>query len=151
MLDAVADDRKGESQEVGSMTRTEWIQAAIWTPAAITVALTAMYWDGTGQVSWVGEVLVGLALLTSGVLGLIYDRRKIMPRNALKQARLDAGMTQREVAEHLHVGERHYKKIESCKIVGSITLWDMLEDLFRVHQRTLREISENHHGKANNQ
>lgn len=72
-------------------------------------------------------------------------------RYKLKKARKDAGMTQKQVAEYLHVGERHYKKIESGEIIGSIMLWDMLEDLFHIHQRILRETSENHHGKGENQ
>ena len=63
-------------------------------------------------------------------------------RAKLKEARQRAGMTQRQMAEYLHIGERHYKKIESGETLGSIQIWDTLEDLFNVHQRILREISE---------
>lgn len=66
-------------------------------------------------------------------------------RHNLKQARKAAGMTQQQVADALKIGIRHYKKIESGETLGSIELWDMLEDLFSVHQRFLREI---HPGKA---
>ena len=69
-------------------------------------------------------------------------------RANLKKARTDAGLTQEKVAELLHVGLRHYKKIESGETLGSIQIWDMLEDLFKIHQRVLREI---HPGKADNQ
>ncbi len=61
-------------------------------------------------------------------------------RKNLKEARQRAGMTQKQMAEYLHVGERHYKKIESGETLGSIELWDKLEDLFNIHQRELREI-----------
>lgn len=69
-------------------------------------------------------------------------------RANLKKARKEAGMTQKQVAEYLKVSERHYKYIESGQVVGNIQLWDMLEDLFNIHQRALREI---HHGKEDNQ
>lgn len=68
-------------------------------------------------------------------------------RKNLKKARLEAGLTQEQMAEKLHVGLRHYKKIESGETLGSIPLWDAMEDLFGVHQRVLREI---HLGKADN-
>lgn len=61
-------------------------------------------------------------------------------RKNLKEARQKAGMTQKQMAEYLHVGERHYKKIESGETLGSIELWDKLENLFNIHQRELREI-----------
>ena len=61
-------------------------------------------------------------------------------RENLKKARKEAGMTQKQVAEYLKVSERHYKYIESGQVVGNIQLWDMLEDLFNIHQRKLREI-----------
>ena len=68
-------------------------------------------------------------------------------RKNLKEARQRAGMTQKEVAEYLHVSERHYKFMESGQTTGNVELWDMLEDLFRIHQRVLREI---HHDKGDN-
>ncbi len=57
----------------------------------------------------------------------------------LKTARRRAGLTQQQVADKLKVGLRHYKKIESGETLGSIALWDELEDLLMVHQRVLRE------------
>lgn len=72
-------------------------------------------------------------------------------RENLKNARKKAGMTQKQVADHLHVDIRHYKAIESGERLGAIDLWDKLEDLFNFHQRKLREISEKNHDKANNQ
>lgn len=62
-------------------------------------------------------------------------------RENLKKARIASGMTQQNVAEKLFVTTRHYKGIESGERIGSIELWDRLEDLFRVNQRVLRETS----------
>lgn len=72
-------------------------------------------------------------------------------RENLKKARKEAGLTQQKMAEYLHINDRYYKKIESGEMLGSISLWDKMEDLFKVHQRKLREISENHPGKGDNQ
>lgn len=72
-------------------------------------------------------------------------------RQNLKEARQKAGMTQQQVADYLHTDVRYYKQIESGDRLGSIKMWDALEDLFSIHQRKLREISESHPGKANNQ
>lgn len=65
----------------------------------------------------------------------------------LKKARLKASLTQEQMAETLGISLRHYKYIESGKVVGNVTLWDAMEDLFEIHQRVLREI---HPGKADN-
>ena len=72
-------------------------------------------------------------------------------RRKLKEARQAAGMTQQEVADKLNIGLRYYKMIEAGRTVGRVEVWDKLEDLFNVHQRKLREISENHHDKEDNQ
>ena len=61
-------------------------------------------------------------------------------RNNLQAARKAAGMTQQAMADKLGVGLRHYKKIESGETLGSIPLWDDLEDLLEVNKRVLREI-----------
>ena len=61
-------------------------------------------------------------------------------RANLQNARKAAGLTQQAMADKLHVGLRHYKKIESGETLGGIDLWDKLEDLFNIHQRVLREI-----------
>lgn len=72
-------------------------------------------------------------------------------RENLRNARLEKDMTQKQVAEYLHTAERYYKQIEYGERLGSIAMWDMLEDLFNIHQRKLREISENHLGKEDSQ
>jgi len=66
-------------------------------------------------------------------------------RENLKNARKAEGLTQQQVAEYLHISGRHYKFMESGHTTGNVELWDMLEDLFKIHQRVLRE---NHPGKA---
>lgn len=60
-------------------------------------------------------------------------------RKNLKEARQKAGMTQKQVAKRLGISEIGYRQIESGKRIGSIKVWDMLEDLFNIHQRKLRE------------
>ena len=56
-------------------------------------------------------------------LGGMYVMRK-----NLKEARRKAGMTQQQMAERLDIGLRHYKKLESGETLGSIPLWDDMED-----------------------
>ena len=61
-------------------------------------------------------------------------------RKNLKEARQKAGMTQQQMADKLGINERYYKAIESGERLGGIWIWDMLEDIFDVNQRFLREI-----------
>lgn len=60
-------------------------------------------------------------------------------RENLKAARKVAGMTQQQVAVHLGLSPIGYRQIESGKRIGKIETWDKLEDLFKVHQRILRQ------------
>lgn len=60
-------------------------------------------------------------------------------RANLKEARNAKGMTQQAMADYLHVSLSHYKNVESGNRMGSIGLWDSLEDLSGIHQRKLRE------------
>lgn len=64
-------------------------------------------------------------------------------RKNLKEARQRAGMTQQQIADRLGLTLRHYQKIEYAEIGGSYEVWDALEDLLGIHQRKLREISNN--------
>lgn len=75
----------------------------------------------------------------------------MMGRENLKNARKKTGMTQKQVANYLRIDIRHYKAMELGERLGSIDLWDSLEDLFNVHQRILREISKIHPDKGDNQ
>lgn len=61
-------------------------------------------------------------------------------RENLKKARREAGLTQKQVAEYLDISETAYQNIEYGKSIGKIKHWDKLEDLFKTHQRKLREI-----------
>ena len=65
-------------------------------------------------------------------------------RKNLKEARQKAGMTQQQMADELNLNLRHYQKIEYGEIGGSFEVWDALEDILGIHQRKLREISNNH-------
>ena len=60
-------------------------------------------------------------------------------RENLKQARKAAGMTQQELADKLRISLTHYQNIEYGKALGSIKLWDDLEDITGINQRVLRE------------
>lgn len=72
-------------------------------------------------------------------------------RNILKNARKEKGLTQQQVADQLGIHERYYKSLESGERLGSIKNWDALEDLFGISQRKLRELSENHPCREDNQ
>ncbi len=61
-------------------------------------------------------------------------------RENLRAARKAAGLTQQAMADKLGVGLRHYKKIECGETLGSVPLWDELEDILGINQRVLREI-----------
>lgn len=65
-------------------------------------------------------------------------------RENLRNARRAAGMTQQQTADYLHTSLRNYKGIESGSRMGSIEIWDDLEDAFGINQRVLREISTIH-------
>ena len=61
-------------------------------------------------------------------------------RENLRAARKAAGMTQKQVAEKIGVCLRYYKAIEAGERLGSVEMWDKLEDLFAINQRALRWI-----------
>ena len=75
-------------------------------------------------------------------VGEVDGKEGVMAREVLKGARSAAGMTQQQVADHLGTGLRYYQDIESGKVIGGVWIWDALEDLFGVHQRTLRQTSD---------
>lgn len=60
-------------------------------------------------------------------------------REKLKEARKKAGMTQKQVSEYLGIDIRSYQRAESGHCSLRHSHWDALEDLFKVHQRVLRE------------
>ena len=68
-------------------------------------------------------------------------------RENLKKARREAGLTQQQMADKLGISLRHYKYIEAGRVIGNIQIWDDLEDITGIHQRTLREIADNHPDK----
>lgn len=59
-------------------------------------------------------------------------------REALKEARRRAGLTQQAVADSLGISLNYYQKIEAGDRTGDFEIWDALEDMFSVHQRLLR-------------
>ena len=73
-----------------------------------------------------------------------------MERKNLKEARRKAGMTQQQMADKLDLNLRHYQKIEYGEITGFFEIWDVLEDILEIHQRILREISDNYPDKEEN-
>ena len=71
-------------------------------------------------------------------------------RETLKNARQKAGMTQQQMADRLNVSLRYYQNLEAGDRNGDFKIWDTLEDMFNIHQRKLREISDNHHDQEDN-
>lgn len=74
-----------------------------------------------------------------------------MARENLKKARKKAGLTQQQMADRLGISLRYYQNLETGDRNGDFTMWDMLEDITGIHQRKLRELSENRHGQKDNQ
>ena len=72
-------------------------------------------------------------------------------RETLKNARKQAGMTQQQMADRLESSLNYYQKIESGDRTGDFYIWDTLEDITGMHQRKLREISENYPDQAKHQ
>ncbi len=65
-------------------------------------------------------------------------------RDILKNARIEKGLTQQQMADYLELNIRHYQKIEAGEVTGSFEIWDALEDKLGIHQRKLREIADSH-------
>ena len=72
-------------------------------------------------------------------------------REKLKAARKAAGLTQQNMADGLGISLVYYQKIEQGTRTGDFYIWDTLEDITGVHQRILREISDNRHDREANQ
>ena len=70
-----------------------------------------------------------------------------MCREKLKVSRKSLKLTQQQTAEKIGVSLRYYQKVESGEAIGSVKLWDALEDLLGVSQQSLRVISNNRPGK----
>lgn len=64
-------------------------------------------------------------------------------RERLKEARRAAGYTQQQVADELGITLRYYCRIEAGERDGSFAVWDGLEDIFGVSQRSLRALEGN--------
>lgn len=62
-------------------------------------------------------------------------------RKNLKEARKSIGLTQQAMADALQISIRYYQQIEAGHRTGDFEIWDTLEDITGIHQRTLREIS----------
>lgn len=58
----------------------------------------------------------------------------------LKNARIAKGLTQQQMADELDIGLRYYKSLESGERLGSIDIWDRLEDITGIHQRVLLSL-----------
>lgn len=62
-------------------------------------------------------------------------------RENLKTARTALGLTQQQMADRLGISLRYYQRVEKGERDGDFEIWDTLEDITGIHQRTLREIS----------
>lgn len=72
-------------------------------------------------------------------------------REKLKRARKEKNLTQQQMADTLGISLRYYKQIESGSRTGDFEIWDNLEDITGIHQRILRETSDNRPYKEGNQ
>ncbi len=60
-------------------------------------------------------------------------------RNILRGARKMLELTQEKMAEKVGVSLRYYQQIEQGTRTGNFEIWDALEDVTGIHQRSLRE------------
>lgn len=72
---------------------------------------------------------------------VLINKERVKIRRILKAARQDKTLTQLQLANILGVSENHYQAIELGAQLGSIAIWDALEDFFGIPQRQLRENS----------
>ena len=62
-------------------------------------------------------------------------------RNILRGARNMLQLTQEKMAEKVGISLRYYQQIEQGTRTGDFEIWDKLEDITGIHQRSLRENS----------
>lgn len=67
-----------------------------------------------------------------------FQERMISMRANLQAARRAKGLTQMQMAEMLGISLRYYQNIEAGERNGDFEIWDKLEDITGIHQRTLR-------------
>ena len=72
---------------------------------------------------------------------MLNKKERVKIRNNLKKIREKNGLTQIELSKILKISIRHYQAIENGERIGSIAIWDKLEDLFNIPQRQLRELN----------
>lgn len=60
-------------------------------------------------------------------------------RKNLKEARKKLGMSQKDIAKAIGICQQYYSFLETGRQVGTISLWDKLEDITGINQRVLRE------------
>ena len=68
----------------------------------------------------------------------------------LREARTKLGYTQERMSEAVGISHIYYQKIEEGTRTGNFEIWDKLEDITGIHQRKLRENTENRPAQADN-
>lgn len=63
-------------------------------------------------------------------------------RKELYAARKYLGLTQQAIADKLGISLRYYQNIEAGTRTGTFAIWDALEDITGIHQRILRQITD---------
>ena len=71
-------------------------------------------------------------------------------RAILRGARNMLELTQEKMAEKVGISSIYYQKIEEGTRTGNFEIWDKLEDITGIHQRKLRENTENRPAPADN-
>jgi len=71
-------------------------------------------------------------------------------RAILRGARNMLELTQEKMAEKVGISAIYYQKIEEGTRTGNFEIWDKLEDITGIHQRKLRENTDNRPSPADN-
>lgn len=58
----------------------------------------------------------------------------------LKKIRIEHNLTQRQLADKVGLEQSQISNLETGRRLGSVTIWDRLEKVLNVDQRTLRQV-----------
>lgn len=62
-----------------------------------------------------------------------------MKRELLNKTRKEMGISATQMAARLGIAKSYYRQIESGLRTGKPELWDAIEDIIGINQRTLRQ------------
>ena len=62
-----------------------------------------------------------------------------MKRELLNKTRKEKGISATQMAARLGITRRYYLQLESGHRIGTPAIWDSIEDIIGINQRTLRQ------------